>query len=568
MASALIQKRRSLKKQPDRHEKAHGEHRHPDGSEAGSVGMPLFLQRAIEPSALEEEQQEMDEEQGELGVQAKLSVGDPDDEYEREADQVADQVMRMPELGIQRSYPESDETLQHQATEEDSNQTNTLQAKPLGQSMTPFGHCQPKPMKCESAKENVVHAKATAIQSPARLPEIHSYLISLNGRGQPLSKSERTFFEPRFGSEFSQVRIHTDRQAAEAARAVQARAFTLGQNLVFAAGQFQPRLPEGRRLLAHELTHVMQQNHVHQTHLNAIRDAKGVLIKHHSRSGSVATVQRQESENRYVKIKVLRGQKMKTFAEELYGILHPKKRKGVYWTYNKLRNLMTRSRRIRTRTGLLRLKPPKNMEALYAKYCRVEFSDPQRLRNDIRRRFKDAPEYSDKLIKLLPKLPRKPSWEEIKKKRHKASVEAAKKEEDGLKKYRKQYKGNLFALWMIGNWVSLRTDERVKRLGILDIVNPGTVEGGFESIIIDTKARIDNLWNVFINNTCVVDLTTGAVVSRQCCNQIVEWMKLFSVTAPKETMASNLRNQLRGIMRHRKYRNCKFQSSDLYLNLR
>jgi hypothetical protein len=75
-----------------------------------------------------------------------------------------------------------------------------------------------------------------------------------------LPESERHFFEPRFGADFSQVRVHADGQAAEAARAVNARAFTLGRDVVFGGGEYQPRSSEGSRLLAHELTHVVQQN--------------------------------------------------------------------------------------------------------------------------------------------------------------------------------------------------------------------------------------------------------------------------------------------------------------------
>lgn len=82
---------------------------------------------------------------------------------------------------------------------------------------------------------------------------------SLKGTGQPLSKSSRAFFEPRFGSNLSRVRIHADSQSARLARAMQARAFTLGNDIGFNAGQYAPESFEGRRLLAHELVHTLQQ---------------------------------------------------------------------------------------------------------------------------------------------------------------------------------------------------------------------------------------------------------------------------------------------------------------------
>lgn len=83
---------------------------------------------------------------------------------------------------------------------------------------------------------------------------------ALSGIGQPLDAATRRFMEARFGHDFSQVRIHADRTAAHSARAVAARAYTVGADLVFAEGQFAPTTSEGRRLLAHELAHVVQQD--------------------------------------------------------------------------------------------------------------------------------------------------------------------------------------------------------------------------------------------------------------------------------------------------------------------
>src|SRR6185295_4906502 len=77
--------------------------------------------------------------------------------------------------------------------------------------------------------------------------------------GAPLSNELRSYFAPRLGYDFSHVRIHDDGAAASAARAVQARAYTVGRDIVFGAGEFAPATREGRRLLAHELVHVMQQ---------------------------------------------------------------------------------------------------------------------------------------------------------------------------------------------------------------------------------------------------------------------------------------------------------------------
>jgi hypothetical protein len=82
---------------------------------------------------------------------------------------------------------------------------------------------------------------------------------TLRSPGQALDRETRAFFEPRFGHDFSSVRVHTDAQAAESARAVEASAYTVGRDIVFGAGRYRPGTAGGNRLLAHELTHVVQQ---------------------------------------------------------------------------------------------------------------------------------------------------------------------------------------------------------------------------------------------------------------------------------------------------------------------
>ena len=79
------------------------------------------------------------------------------------------------------------------------------------------------------------------------------------GMGQPLPESERAFFEPRFGRDFSGVRVHAGGRAAEFAESVNARAYTIGNDVVFGAGEWSPGTSGGRTLLAHELAHVAQQ---------------------------------------------------------------------------------------------------------------------------------------------------------------------------------------------------------------------------------------------------------------------------------------------------------------------
>jgi len=103
--------------------------------------------------------------------------------------------------------------------------------------------------------------KATEQPNTADTADLRRALSNnvLRSPGQPLDAAVRQHFEPRFGVDFSNVRVHTDERAAASARLQNALAYTAGHNLVFGEGQYTPGAPEGRRLLAHELTHIVQQ---------------------------------------------------------------------------------------------------------------------------------------------------------------------------------------------------------------------------------------------------------------------------------------------------------------------
>ena len=96
-------------------------------------------------------------------------------------------------------------------------------------------------------------------QGPSRSAPSNAAEV-LRSPGRPLDPATRAFMEPRFGHDFSRVRVHTDAQAAESARSADALAYTVGQNVVFSAGRYSPRSIAGRALLAHELAHTIQQN--------------------------------------------------------------------------------------------------------------------------------------------------------------------------------------------------------------------------------------------------------------------------------------------------------------------
>ncbi|MFZ3046483.1 MAG: DUF4157 domain-containing protein, partial [Desulfatirhabdiaceae bacterium] len=114
-----------------------------------------------------------------------------------------------------------------------------------------------EPQMTEAEEENAQAENSGKIREVAA--EIKSSVNSLKGRGQPLEPSTSAFMESRFGYDFNRVRVHTDAQAAKSAETINAKAYTVGTDIVFGAGRYTPDTYEGRQLLAHELTHVAQQ---------------------------------------------------------------------------------------------------------------------------------------------------------------------------------------------------------------------------------------------------------------------------------------------------------------------
>jgi hypothetical protein len=177
-------------------------------------------------------------------LQAKLKIGEPGDIYEQEADRVADTVMRMPEPQVQIGP-------------EDEEEEELVQTKPLSELISPLVQRQEEVEEEEEGEP--LQAKEVPGHAPSVTPEFASRINAIRDGGRPFPKPARAFFEPRFNRDFSQVRVHTDARAAESARAMNARAFTLDRNIVFGAGHYSPETTEGKKLLAHELTHVIQQ---------------------------------------------------------------------------------------------------------------------------------------------------------------------------------------------------------------------------------------------------------------------------------------------------------------------
>ncbi|MGA7933151.1 MAG: DUF4157 domain-containing protein [Kovacikia sp.] len=182
-------------------------------------------------------------------LQRKLMIGASNDPLELEADRVADQVMRIPEPAIQRQMD----------LEEDEEEG--MVQRQIANQITPLVQRQVSP---EVAAEDVMQTKATGNQTaapaltPASSEAPSSVHEALSSPGQPLDPVTRAFMEQRFGYDFSHVRMHTGTAAEQSARDVNAHAYTVGHNIVFGVGRFVPGISDGRRLLAHELTHVVQ----------------------------------------------------------------------------------------------------------------------------------------------------------------------------------------------------------------------------------------------------------------------------------------------------------------------
>ena len=159
---------------------------------------------------------------GPVILQHKLEIGQPNDPYEKEADRVADQVMRMPEPEIQRKCGSCE-------------QEEKIQQKPLVQRSVATGG------------------------NKSVSPGISSKIASTRGSGSSLPKATQQEMGSKIGADFSGVKIHTDNTAVQLSQDLGAKAFTVGNDIYFNKGQYNPTSGDGKRLMAHELVHTVQQ---------------------------------------------------------------------------------------------------------------------------------------------------------------------------------------------------------------------------------------------------------------------------------------------------------------------
>ena len=228
---------------------------------------------------------------GRVGVKAvrspetptQLRISQPGDAHEQEADRVARLIMRMagpaetgeltgrgqiPRPILQRMDSGPDAMLHRhpaKANEEKESPPDPVDIdmpkpdedmKSPPPVIIPGGNTWLQRQSSRGGQESAARVKENSGQMATTASSVEEYM----GGGMPLSASARAFFEPRFGYAFDQVRVHTDARAVASARAVNAFAYTVGPHVFFGEGQYAPQSPAGRQLLAHELTHVIQQN--------------------------------------------------------------------------------------------------------------------------------------------------------------------------------------------------------------------------------------------------------------------------------------------------------------------
>ncbi|WP_210518803.1 eCIS core domain-containing protein [Hymenobacter terricola] len=185
------------------------------------------------------------------GVHAKLTIGRADDGFEREADATADRIVSMPAPTSRAATPASagpPPAIQSKTEEREKKDIHKKE--------------QPTPplvqLKTEDDDQKL-RRKGTETATPAPTASFESGLAASHSGGQPLAAEARQYMEPRFGADFSGVRVHTDAPAVQLTQSIGAQAFAYQNHVYFNAGQYDTGSSGGRHLLAHELTHVVQQ---------------------------------------------------------------------------------------------------------------------------------------------------------------------------------------------------------------------------------------------------------------------------------------------------------------------
>jgi len=195
-------------------------------------------------------------------VQPKLTINQPGDIYEQEADTVAERVMRTPEphstffqpiplTSVQRKCAACEQEEKVHRKEDEEQEDSSIQLKPAEDFVI-----QRKCAHCEEEEKLQMKGESGASSQLTATAAVHDVI---NSGGQALDAGTKGFMESRFGYDFGKVRIHNDSLAHQSSEEINALAYTHGNHVVFGSGKYQPDTNSGKQLLAHELTHVIQQ---------------------------------------------------------------------------------------------------------------------------------------------------------------------------------------------------------------------------------------------------------------------------------------------------------------------
>ncbi|MCG8346024.1 MAG: DUF4157 domain-containing protein [Chlorobiales bacterium] len=193
-------------------------------------------------------------------IQAKLTIGETGDKYEKEADTVSDMVMRMPSSSAngETLLRQEEEKLQMQEEDEKEDWIQTSELEGNERILQQEDEIAQR----YRAEEEQLQRKGNGI--PTVTPGTQAAIYAQTTKGDALPSDVRSFMEPRLNADFSNVRIHSDREAASLNNQLSARAFTYRNHIFFSRDQYQPGTSEGKHLLAHELTHTIQQKQSYQ----------------------------------------------------------------------------------------------------------------------------------------------------------------------------------------------------------------------------------------------------------------------------------------------------------------
>ena len=206
-----------------------------------------------------------------FGLQAKLNIGKSNDKYEVEADKTADQIISQKQNTASEPFFSPSPTIQKKSNDPRKKEEteNVPQRKPLAESITPVVQLKTgKEEAIQNKEEEEIQAKedekelqksAGTNANPTDNPNLESNLARSKGGGSLLAGTVRNEMESGFGADFSKVKIHNDSNAVQMNKELGAQAFASGNDIYFNEGKFNPNTTEGKHLLAHELTHTVQQ---------------------------------------------------------------------------------------------------------------------------------------------------------------------------------------------------------------------------------------------------------------------------------------------------------------------